>query len=41
MFQRRGKHVLKGASIQEKNMLSLGSIFFPLKVAKMRIENNF
>ena len=31
----------KGATIKGKNMLRIGSIFFPLKVAPMRIENNF
>ena len=39
MFQCRGNygHVLKGATIKGKNMLPIGSIFFPLKVAPMRI----
>ena len=41
MFQRKGKHILKGATIKGKNMFPIGSIFFPLKVAPMRIENNF
>ena len=40
MFQRRGNVILKGTTIKGKNMLP-GSIFFPLKVALMRIENNF
>ena len=31
----------KGAIIKGKNMLPIGSIFFPLKVAPMRKENNF
>ena len=31
MFKFRGKHILKGATI--------GSIFFPLKVTSMRIDN--
>ena len=35
MFQRR---VLKGASLKGKNMLLIGSIFFPLKVAPMMID---
>ena len=33
MFKRRGNNVLKGATIKGKNMLPIGSIFFPLKVA--------
>ena len=33
------KHVVKEATIKGKNMLAVGSIFFPLKVAPMRIEN--
>ena len=41
MFQRRGDHVLKGAYIKGKNMFPIGSIFFPLKIAHMKIENNF
>ena len=41
MFQHRGNHVLKGATIKAKNMLPIGSIFFPLRVAPTRIENNF
>ena len=41
MFQCRGNHVLKGATIKVKNMLPTGSIFFPLKVAPMRIDDNF
>ena len=36
-----GIHVLKGATIKGKNMLPLGRIFFHLKVAPMRKENNF
>ena len=40
MFQSQGKHVLKVATIREKNMLPIGSIFFPLIVAPMRVENN-
>ena len=38
---------LKGLLLKEricsslKNMLPIGSIFFPLRVAPMRIENNF
>ena len=38
MFQRRENYVLKVASIKGKNMLH---ILFPLKVAPMRIDNNF
>ena len=38
MFHRRGNHVLKGATIKRKNMLLIGSIFRPLKVAHMMIE---
>ena len=41
MFQPRRKHILKGASIKGKNMLPMGSIFFPLIVAPMRMDNNF
>ena len=40
MFQRRGNHVLLGATIKGKNMLP---IFCPLKVAPVsmiRIDNN-
>ena len=33
MFQHSGNHDLKGATIKGKNMLPIGSIFFPLKVA--------
>ena len=32
---------IKGATIKETNMLPIGSIFFPFRVAPMRIENNF
>ena len=39
MCQSNGNHVLKGATIKGKNLLPMGSIFFPLKVAPMRIEN--
>ena len=38
MFQRRGNLVLKGATIKGKNMLPIGSIFFPLRVTLIRIE---
>ena len=31
----------KRASIKRKNMLPIGSIFFPLKVDPMRIDNNY
>ena len=41
MFQFRGNHVLKGATIKGKNLLPVGSIFFPLKVAPTQIGNNF
>ena len=41
MLQRRGNHFLKGATIKGKNMLPIGSIFFHLKVAPMRIEKSF
>ena len=41
MFQRSENDVLKGATIKGKNMLPIGSIFFPLKVATRRIENIF
>ena len=41
IFQRQGNHVFKGATIEGKNMLPIGSIFFPLRVAPVRIENNF
>ena len=38
-FERYGifNHLLKGATIKGKNMLPIGSIFFSLKVAHMRI----
>ena len=39
MFQCRGNHILKGATIIGTNMLPMGSIFFPLKVGPMRIDN--
>ena len=39
-FQCIGKHVFKVATIIYKNMLPIGSIFFPLKVTPMRIKNN-
>ena len=32
---------LKWATVKRKNMLPIGSIFFPLKVAPMTIENSF
>ena len=38
LFQCRGNHVSKGATIKEKN---LGRVFFSLKVAPMRIQSNF
>ena len=38
MFQYQGNHVLKGATFEGKNMLPIGSIFFPLRVAHVRIE---
>ena len=41
MFQQRGNHTLKGPTVKGKNMLHIGRIFFPLKVAPMRIENIF
>ena len=41
MLQCKGNQVLKGATIKGKNMLSMGSIFFQIRVAPMRIENNF
>ena len=36
MFQRGGKHVLKGATIKGNNMILL---LFPLNVAPISIEN--
>ena len=36
MFQRGGKHVLKGATIKGNNMILL---LFPLNVASISIEN--
>ena len=39
MFQPMGNQVIKVATIKCKNMLPVG-IFFPLKVAPMRIDNN-
>ena len=41
MFQRRINNVLKAATIKRKDILPIGSIFFLLKVAPMRIESNF
>ena len=41
MFQRRRNYILKGATFKGKNMLPIGSIFFPLIVSPMRIENVF
>ena len=41
MFQRRENHVLKGATVKGKNMLPIGSILYPLKVAPMRVEAIF
>ena len=41
MFQGRKVHVLKGDTNKAKNMAPIGSILFPLKVAPMRIENDF
>ena len=41
MLQGRENQFLKGATIKGKNMLPMGRIFFPLKVASMRKENNF
>ena len=40
MLKSQGNHILKGATIKGKNMLPIGGIFFPLRVAPMRIENN-
>ena len=39
--QHRGNYVLKGATLKGKNMLLMGSIFFPLIVAPIRVENKF
>ena len=41
MFQHGGSHTLKDTTIKGKNMLPIGSIFFPLKVVPVRIDNNF
>ena len=41
MFQPRGHHILKGDTVQGKNMSLIGGIFFSITVAPMRIENNF
>ena len=41
IFQYQGNHFFKSATIKGNNMLPIGSIFFPLIVAPMRIENNF
>ena len=38
MFQHRGNNVLKGATVKGKNMLPIGSIFSPLKVAPKRAQ---
>ena len=37
----RESPVKKGLLLKEKNMLPRGSIFFPFRVAPLRIENNF
>ena len=39
IFQRRRNHALKKATIEEKTMLPMGSIFCPLIADPMRIEN--
>ena len=36
MFQRNEIHVLKGPTVIGKNMIPIGSIFFPLKVAPIK-----
>ena len=41
MLHHRRTDALKWATIKGKNMLPIGSIFFSLKVAPMRINNNF
>ena len=41
MYKRRGNQFLKGAPIKGNNMLHIGSILFPLKVAPLRKGNNF
>ena len=41
IFQRRRNNALKKATIEEKNMLPMGSIFCPLIADPMRIENIF
>ena len=41
MVKHRGNYVLKAVTIKEKKMLLIGSIFFPLKVDPMRIDNSF
>ena len=40
MFQCTGS-VSKGATVKQKNMLPIGSIFFSLKVAAIRKEKKF
>ena len=39
MFHHRGNNVLKGATINDNNMLPMGSIFFAFKEAPMIIDN--
>ena len=41
MFQRRENNVLKWATIKGSYMLPIGSIFFCLKVAPVKIGNNY
>ena len=41
MFKHRGNYILKGATIKGNNKIPIGSIFLLLKVAPMRIDNNF
>ena len=39
VFQHRGNHILKEATITRKNMLPIGTMFYALQVAPWRIEN--
>ena len=41
MFLRGGNHGFNGATNKGKNMLPMGSIFFPLNISPIRIETNW
>ena len=41
LFPCQENHSITGATVKGKNMLPIGSIFFPLRVVLIRIEYNF